>query len=113
MNASDFASSIRRRYPTSTGTLERAAQNEAYPRGAASPALIDCSRTDNDGDGFLRVVEQPRQIVSHRELYELAAKRGYPALYPHQVLISAWGDFHDQRLQRDVISPSPGCARAC
>jgi len=59
----------------------------------------------------LRVVEQISQIrVSTANSMSCLQSEDIQRFIPHQVLISAGAIFHDQRLQRDVIPPSPGCA---
>ena len=80
----------------------------AYPRGCRRPAPGARQPTENDGGTFLRIVEQTSQIASHRELYELLQSEDIQRFIPHQILISAWGDFDGPPLQRDVISALPG-----
>jgi transcriptional regulator EpsA len=62
----------------------------------------------NDGDRYLRIVRQTSQIASHRELFELLQSEDIQRFLPHQVLISAWGDFDGPHLQHDVVSALPG-----
>ena len=108
MNARDFDFSNPQKGSTSVATLDKAAQNVGYPRGVPSTTPDARQPTENDGGTFLRIVEQTSQIASHRELYELLQSEDIQRFIPHQVLISAWGDFRDARLQRDVISSLPG-----
>ena len=62
----------------------------------------------SDDDRFMRIVERTSQITCHRQLFELLQGKEIQFFIPHQVLISAWGDFDGQRLQHDVISALPG-----
>jgi transcriptional regulator EpsA len=108
MNARDFDSFNSPKKSTAVGTVENATRNSGYKRGELSPVLEACQPMDNDGDRFLRIVEQASRIASHRKLYELLQGEDIQRFIPHQVLISAWGDFGELRLQRDVISALPG-----
>jgi transcriptional regulator EpsA len=92
--------------------VENGTHNRGRKRGALSLAPDACPPIMNDGDIFLRIVEQTSQITSHRELYELLQSEDIQRFIPHQVLISAWGDFGGSQLQRDVISALPGLRTA-
>lgn len=108
MNARDFDSFNPLKKSAAVDAVEKAPRNGGYKRGALSPALEVCRPIVDDGDRFLRIVEQASKISCHRELYELLQSEDIQRFIPHQVLISAWGDFGGPHLQRDVISALPG-----
>ena len=62
----------------------------------------------NDGDRFLRVVDKTSRITRHRELYELLQGDDIQRFIPHQIFISAWGNFDGVDPQCDLISALPG-----
>jgi len=108
MNALDFkffdspggsASADAGEKPTSAASRKHGTSSHARPVGGL---LID------DGDRFLRIVERTSNIRRHRELYELLQSDDIQRFIPHEILISAWGDFGGLQLQRDVISGLPG-----
>jgi transcriptional regulator EpsA len=88
--------------------VEKSKHSRSDKRGRLSPARETYRPIGNDDNSFLRIVEQTSRIVSHRELYELLQSDEIQRFIPHQVLISAWGDFDVPQLQRDVISALPG-----
>ena len=108
MNALDFkffhspegsASADAGEQPPSAASRKHGASSHVRPVGGL---LID------DGDRFLRIVERASNVRRHRELYELLQSDDIQRFIPHQILISAWGDFSGLQLQRDVISGLPG-----
>ncbi len=63
--------------------------------------------TTEESERFLRIIEGSLQIKRHYELY-LWLQGELQHFLPHQVLISAWGDFASWDLKLDVISQLPG-----
>jgi transcriptional regulator EpsA len=63
--------------------------------------------TANDGERFLRIAMQANRLRSHFELFQFL-QRDVQYFIPHQILISASGDFRDSSLTIDVISAIPG-----
>ena len=62
----------------------------------------------SDSDGFMRIVGQSSQIKCHRDLFQLLQGNDIQRFIPHQVLISAWGDFNTPDLKTDVVSAIAG-----
>lgn len=63
--------------------------------------------TIEESEGFLRIVMETAKINRHYELF-LLLQGEVQRFIPHQILISAWVDFHSSNLKCDVISPIPG-----
>jgi transcriptional regulator EpsA len=63
---------------------------------------------DDDRDKFLEIIERASQIKSHLELFQLLQSESIQYCIPHQILISAWGDFDGPHLQHDIVSALPG-----
>jgi len=63
--------------------------------------------TEEERELFLRVVAGSVRIDRHYELF-LWLQSELQALLPHEILISAWGDFARRRLGVDVSSILPG-----
>lgn len=86
--------------------------------GAAAPVVDLASRragaaaaafelTADESQRFLRIISQSLQVRRHYELFQLL-QGDVQYFVPHQVLISAWGDFGGPELKLDVISALPG-----
>lgn len=86
--------------------------------GAASPVIDLASRragaaasafelTADEGQRFLRIISQSLQVRRHFQLFQLL-QGDVQYFIPHQILISAWGDFGGPELELDVISALPG-----
>ena len=108
MNARNFDSLNPPKNSPAIDTVGMATRKFSLKRRARSPAPETCQPVVGEGDRFLRIVERTTQVTSHRELYELLQSKDVQRFIPHQVLISAWGDFGVPRLQRDVVSALPG-----
>ena len=80
-----------------TGGAERAAPAPADP----------FQLTASESERFLRIVSQTLRIKRHYELFQLLQGE-VQHFIPHQILISAWGDFGGSSLKLDVISEIPG-----
>lgn len=63
--------------------------------------------TENESAHFMQVVQAASKVNSHLDLYRLL-QGGIQYFIPHQILISAWGDFHGPALTLDVVSSLPG-----
>ena len=106
MNQRDFDFFNRREKSTVVDATEKAARNGCSQRGALLPAASPL--TVNEGERFLRIVAQTSRIKRHYELFQLLQGEEIQHFIPHQVLISAWGDFGEPNLKLDVISAIPG-----
>jgi transcriptional regulator EpsA len=62
---------------------------------------------ENESARFMQVVQAASKIGSHLDLYRLL-QGGIQHFIPHQILISAWGDFRGAALTLDVVSSLPG-----
>ena len=81
--------------------------NDVIERTAPQPAPHGADFTADENEKLLRIISQASRIRRHYELFQLL--RGEVQYFiPHQILISAWGDFQGSELKLDVISPLPG-----
>lgn len=62
--------------------------------------------TPQEAAAFLRIATESAKIKRHYDLYVLFQNTIQP-LIPHQIMISAWGDFHASNPLFDVISTLP------
>ena len=75
--------------------------------GATHPMPGTLHLTSNEADRLLRIISQAWRIRRHYDLFQwLQAEVQH--FIPHQILISAWGDFQGANLGLDVISALPG-----
>lgn len=63
--------------------------------------------TASDSHRFLRIVSQASRLCRHSELFQFL-QGDIQSFLPHQILISASGDFRGSNLTTDVISSLPG-----
>ena len=63
--------------------------------------------TAEDRNSFLHIVDATAKVTRHYELF-LLLQNEVQYFIPHQILISAWGDFHGSRPALDVISAIQG-----
>ncbi len=82
------------------------------PRAYAMPPLWRAKPktfqlTADEGERLLRILAESQLIRRHEQLY-LWLQGELQQLLPHQILISAWGDFPNWNLKLDVISGLPG-----
>jgi transcriptional regulator EpsA len=63
--------------------------------------------TEDEGARFLRIVAGSLRITRHYELF-LWLNGELQQFVPHQILISAWGDFAKWNLKLDLVSRLPG-----
>ena len=108
MKSVDFDFINRRETSTVVETTKKAARNGANKHDAPLPAPDTSLLTVNESERFLRIVAQASRIKRHYELFELLQGEEIQHFIPHQVLISAWGDFDGPNLKLDVISAIPG-----
>jgi len=108
MNTSDFDFINPGRKSTAVEPREKVVRNGRGKCAAPLPAPRTPWLMANDGYRFLRIVENISQITCHRELFELLQSGEIQHFIPHQILISAWGDFDGPSLELDVISAIPG-----
>ncbi len=108
MNSVDFDFINRREKSTVAEPTEKAARNCFSKRHAPLSAPDTSPLTVNEGERFLRIVAQASRIKRHFGIFELLQGEEIQHFIPHQVLISAWGDFGGPNLQLDVISAIPG-----
>jgi transcriptional regulator EpsA len=60
-----------------------------------------------DSARFLRIVSESLSISRHSELFHWLCGELQQFL-PHQILVSAWGDFMSGEITLDLVSPLPG-----
>lgn len=63
--------------------------------------------TVDEGERLLRIIAESQLITRHVQLF-LWLQGEIQHFLPHQILISAWGDFANWNLKLDVISGLPG-----
>jgi transcriptional regulator EpsA len=74
---------------------------------ARPPATKGFQLTDEEAARFLRMVSDSLLIKRHYQLF-VWLNGDVQQFLPHQILISAWGDFAKWNLKLDVISGLPG-----
>ena len=96
---------INQQQKSSAGRLKdkTAPSDRPKRRATQSSPLMDDNR-----DKFLQIIDQASQVKRHRELFQLLQSESIQFCIPHQILISAWGDFDGPPLQYDVVSALPG-----
>lgn len=106
MQTRDFSRSLaksavveNRRKAGSNGTDKR-----GTPLAAPAAPLLAASEAER----LLRIITKTSRIKCHYDLFELLQGEDVQNLIPHQILISAWGDFGGTDLKRDMISAIPG-----
>ena len=80
---------------------------KAVKHGQPTPAPDRYCLTANEGERFLQIISRTSRIKRHYELFQLLQGE-VQHFIPHQILISAWGDFRAPNLKLDVISAIPG-----
>jgi transcriptional regulator EpsA len=108
MKKRDFGFINQQHKSTGGEARKKTAHDGNHKRSASSPAPETSWFMENDGDRFLRIVKQASKIRYHRELLQLLQGQDIQYCIPHQILISAWGDFDGPHLQHDVVSALPG-----
>jgi transcriptional regulator EpsA len=73
------------------------------PRAPVNPLQL----TSEEGTRLLRIISRAALITRHQDIYLWLAGELQQFL-PHQILISAWGDFARGKLSFDVASGVPG-----
>lgn len=89
---------------TAGKTKDKTAPSDRHKRRATETARS----IEDDREKFLQVIEEAARIKCHRELFQLLQSESIQFCIPHQILISAWGDFDGPPLQYDVVSALPG-----
>lgn len=74
-----------------------------------APSTYDMTAAESQR--FLRIIWNASQIKHHYELF-LLLQGEIQHFISHQILIAAWGDFHDSKLTLDVVSALPGVRTA-
>jgi len=74
---------------------------------ARPPATKGFQLTDEEAARFLRMVSDSLLIKRHYQLF-VWLNGELQQFLPHQILISAWGDFAKWNLKLDVVSSLPG-----
>lgn len=92
---------------TAWESAKNAAENGIVKPGATPPASDIFPLTTNEGERLLRIISQTWRIKCHYELFQLLQGE-VQHFIPHQILVSAWGDFRGLNLELDVISAIPG-----
>jgi transcriptional regulator EpsA len=62
---------------------------------------------ENESHGLLRIIAESLRVRRHYQLY-LWLQGEVQRFLPHQILISAWGDFQNWNLKLDIVSGLPG-----
>jgi len=108
MNAFNFDFTNQREKSTLVDINEKATRNGWGKLGPPLPAPNTFPLTVGEGERFLRFVAKVQRIECHYELFQLLQSEEVQYLIPHQVLISAWGNFGAPNVNLDVISAIPG-----
>lgn len=91
-----------------TGEIDDRAAGNGIAKPGTTPASPDIFQlTTNEGGRLLRIISQTSRIKRHYELFQLLQGE-VQHFIPHQILISAWGDFRRSSLELDVVSAIPG-----
>jgi transcriptional regulator EpsA len=106
MNMIDFNFVNQREKSAVAESSEKSSRNGSRGTTLLMPKALRCA--EDDDDGLLRIVKHSLQIKSHRELFQFLQGKEIQQVIPHQVLVSAWGDFNGPDLKFDVISAIPG-----
>lgn len=85
---------------------------DMYPDKSSDDTPRHFARTsfqlfDEDTQRYLRIVAQSQAIKRHVDLF-VWLKGEFQEFVPHEILISAWGDFENLDLKLDIISGLPG-----
>jgi transcriptional regulator EpsA len=85
------------------------------PSSVQPQRLFDVHRafglTEEEQARYLRVVADSLQIRRHYQLF-LWLQGELQAFLPHEILVSAWGNFSEPRLHLDIVSSLPGVRTA-
>jgi transcriptional regulator EpsA len=108
MNAFNFEFIDRREELAQGKTEKKSIRAGRSLHNAYLPASSPFSFAVGESEKFLRFVAEIPRIDSHNDLFQLLQKEEIQYFIPHQILISAWGDFGAADLQLDVISDIPG-----
>ena len=82
-------------------------QRGAAGGDAPGPASDTFRLTKKESESFMHIVEATSKITRHYELFRLLQNE-VQYFIPHQILISAWGDFRGSEPKLDVISAIRG-----
>jgi transcriptional regulator EpsA len=106
MNAHHFAYMNGREQSATVEGMGKDFKINGDRRGASLPDIAPL--TVSEGEKFLRIVAKTSRIRRHYDLFQLLQGEEIQYFIPHQVLISAWGDFRGRNLELDVISAVQG-----
>ncbi len=76
-------------------------------RDMATAPKLTSKQTESESERFMQIVQSASNVDSHYDLYRLLQDK-VQYFIPHQILISAWGDFREKNLTLDVVSALPG-----
>ena len=108
MNKNEFAFMRAQESSSAVAAKPQAARSACEKRGAHAHPPHMFPQTVVDGERFLRIVEQSSRVKRHFELFQLMQGAEIQHFIPHQVLISAWGNFNEPHMKIDVVSAVPG-----
>ena len=89
------------------GTSDQRVRSVAPRRAATGPALDTFELNANESARLLHIIDAVSQITRHHELF-LLLQGEVQHFIPHQIMLSAWGNFRDSSLNLDVISALQG-----
>lgn len=87
---------------------EQAVRNAWVDRHAPGQGAEDVNLAEDESRRFLRIICRSRRVNRHSELFQLMHGAEVQSFFPHQILVSAWGEFRGRNLQIDVVSALPG-----
>ena len=90
-----------------SGSLGNAIRVRAAGHKTPAPTADAFPLTAEESESLLRIIKATAKIDRHYDLFVLLQGE-VQRFIPHQILISAWGDFRGSNLKLDVISPIPG-----
>lgn len=89
------------------GVLSMQTNTNSIQEGAPQTAIDDLQIGAEQSARLIRVFAESLRVRRHYQLF-LWLQGELQAFVPHQVLVSAWGDFANWNLKLDVVSGLPG-----
>lgn len=89
------------------GSSDQRIRSVAAGRAAAAPALDTLELNAKESARLLHIIDAVSQITRHHELF-LLLQGEVQHFIPHQIMLSAWGNFRDSSLHLDVVSALQG-----
>jgi len=98
--------------PRWMGVYEAPWSAQAPVKSAAALALKSFQFTAEESARFLRIVSECNRIRRHYDIYRWLGSDEVQHFIPHEILLSAWGDFASWELKLDLTSGIAGVRTA-